>query len=389
MSAPRVTVLMAVYNGAEYLREAIDSVIGQTFSDLELLIVDDASTDETVAIVESYDDPRIRLLRNETNLNQVVSLNRGLVEARGDYVARLDHDDVCRPTRLERQVAVLDTRPDVGVVGCFMEMRDEVGAAPEPLANRVADYPDFLYAILTERRLLGHPAVMFRREAVLSVRGYEEAARWAEDRELWARLALARWHAVVIEEALVVYRWHTEQQTQTSRSLQLAAAAKVQEHFVGALAGPEHGHALALLFARDPARFWNEGLGLGAPRALDALLAGAGEQLALSDAEATRFAQLVAAHVERVARRAWKTSPAAQRDQAGELWAWASGRLGGRRQWPYRATVAAAPALYRARRLRISATDSFHHSPRTARLKSLGRRSQRLARLYRRVVSDR
>src|SRR5581483_7441972 len=111
---PKVTVLLAVRDGEPYIGEAVESVLDQTFTDFELLLVDDASTDGTVAVVERLGDERIRILRNERNLGQVPSLNRGLGEARGEYVARLDADDACLPTRLARQVEILDAEPRVG-----------------------------------------------------------------------------------------------------------------------------------------------------------------------------------------------------------------------------------------------------------------------------------
>ena len=110
---PRVTVLLAVHNGEPYVRDAVESVLDQTHRDFEFVIVDDASTDGTVVTIESFDDARIRLFRNERNLGQVPSLNRGLREARGAIVARIDADDVSRPTRLERQLAVLDADPRI------------------------------------------------------------------------------------------------------------------------------------------------------------------------------------------------------------------------------------------------------------------------------------
>src|SRR3972149_6665359 len=104
MAHSRVTVLMAVYNGLPYLRQAIESVLTQSFTSFELLVVDDASSDGSVACVRSFNDPRVRLVCNERNLRQTASLNRGLELARGEYIARLDQDDLCAPDRLEKQV---------------------------------------------------------------------------------------------------------------------------------------------------------------------------------------------------------------------------------------------------------------------------------------------
>src|SRR5665647_430445 len=101
---PKVTVLIAVYNGGRFLREALDSVLAQTFTDFELLVVNDGSTDETATILESYSDQRIRVITNGKNIGVVGSLRRGLNYARGEYIARIDADDIALPERLEKQV---------------------------------------------------------------------------------------------------------------------------------------------------------------------------------------------------------------------------------------------------------------------------------------------
>ena len=116
-NAPLVTVLLAVHDGEDYLRPALASVLGQTVGDLELLVVDDGSTDSTPTILSGLDDTRLRVLRNDARLGLAASLNRGLDEARGTYVARLDADDVAMPRRLDRQLARLRARPVPAVVG--------------------------------------------------------------------------------------------------------------------------------------------------------------------------------------------------------------------------------------------------------------------------------
>jgi glycosyltransferase involved in cell wall biosynthesis len=115
---PRVTVVMAVYNAAQFLREAIASVLSQTYTDFELIVVDDASTDDSSAILRSYNDPRIRIIRHQTNLGASLSRNDALAAARGELIAIMDADDVCAPTRIERQVEFLQAHPAVGLVGC-------------------------------------------------------------------------------------------------------------------------------------------------------------------------------------------------------------------------------------------------------------------------------
>src|SRR5581483_7063205 len=192
---PKVTVLLAVRDGEPYIGEAVQSVLDQTFTDFELLLVDDASTDGTVAVVERLGDDRIRLLRNERNLGQVPSLNRGLREARGEIVARIDADDVSQPSRLERQLAVLDSDPHVGLVGSWLTLVDERGRRVGSLRKTLADYVDFIFHTLIMRVWVSHPAAAYRRGPVLALGGYDEATGPSEDKDLWRKLALERWDA--------------------------------------------------------------------------------------------------------------------------------------------------------------------------------------------------
>ena len=186
---PAVTVLMAVHDGERHLREAIESILRQTFADFELLVVEDASTDGTAAVLAGYDDPRITIVRNAENLGLTRSLNLGLEQARGRFVARQDADDVSEPDRLERQVAFLEANPEVPLVASsYLRIDDSggiVGPRPVPCDARAI-----------RRRLLllnafAHSSVVFRRAAVEELDGYREEFPFAQDYDLWSRLARA------------------------------------------------------------------------------------------------------------------------------------------------------------------------------------------------------
>ncbi len=116
-SAPRVNVIMAVFNGEQYLQEAIESILRQTFDNFEFVIIDDGSTDKTVEILNRFSDERIKRLTNESNIGLTRSLNRGIRFSRGEYIVRQDADDVSLPERLAKQVAYLDAHSMVGLVG--------------------------------------------------------------------------------------------------------------------------------------------------------------------------------------------------------------------------------------------------------------------------------
>jgi len=120
-SSPAISVLMPTYNAAPYLREAIDSILGQSFTDFEFLIINDGSTDKSEEIIWSYTDPRIRYVKNDENLKLIATLNKGIALCKGKYIARMDADDISLPNRLERQYNFMEQHLDVGICGTFYE----------------------------------------------------------------------------------------------------------------------------------------------------------------------------------------------------------------------------------------------------------------------------
>ena len=210
MTAPKVTVLMPVYNGERYVGEAIESILAQTFTDFELLIVDDGSTDRTLSILREYarQDRRVVVLQNGSNLGLVPTLNRGLSATRGEYIARMDADDVSLPERLARQVAYMDQHPEVGVLGTNIVYIDAEGRllnGGRPKARRPMS-STLIHWMLLWRCAIYHPTVMIRR-SVLEQTGftYDPNFRHAEDRDLWTRLA-KRTTIASLPDVLLHYR---------------------------------------------------------------------------------------------------------------------------------------------------------------------------------------
>lgn len=196
---------MPVFNAERYLRPAIDSILAQTFSDFEFLIVDDGSTDRSRDIVAAYADPRIAVVDQGRNQGLAAALNRGLQLARGEYVARHDADDVSAAVRLEQQVRFLRDHPDVAVLGTQGFLLDEGGRVTGTV-DRSLEHASIRWAALFDNPFI-HSSVMFRRGAIASVEGGVEARfdGFCEDYALWSRVLAA--HPVRnLAERLVSYR---------------------------------------------------------------------------------------------------------------------------------------------------------------------------------------
>ena len=218
--APLVSVIMPVYNGERYLAEAIESILTQTLGDLELIVVDDCSTDGSAAIARDYAsrDERLQFLRHDRNRGGGPARNSGIAVARGKFIAGMDCDDVSLPQRLEKQVAFLQSNPDIGVVGAFLQT-----VGPYLSERQTHAYPQqhafiVLHWILGGRTTMSGGAMLARREALLSVGGHADV-HLAEDRELFSRLYFKTRFAT-LPEALYLYRSHDSQ---------LSASAKVRQ----------------------------------------------------------------------------------------------------------------------------------------------------------------
>lgn len=204
-----VTVVMPVHNGERYVARAIESVLGQTHRAFEFLILDDGSTDRTPYILAHYAarDGRIRIARH-ANIGQPATLNRGLRLARHEWVAIMDHDDVCLPGRLEQQVSALARVPEARLVGTWAK---EVNAAGVEIGVRCTGpttAEEFQALDAAGRRVpLTHPSVLMHRQTVLALGGYDPTFRSAADTELWTRVARKN-AIVVVPEPLILYRIH-------------------------------------------------------------------------------------------------------------------------------------------------------------------------------------
>jgi glycosyltransferase involved in cell wall biosynthesis len=223
--SPVVSVVMSVYNGERFLREAVESVLAQTLPNFELLVVDDGSTDSSPEILSSYQarDPRI-VVHRQSNQGRAAALNRGFAVAQAPLVARLDADDIAFPERLARQARFLEEHETVAVVGGAVTFIDDRGRAfgawQYPLTDRE------IRKAFAHTTPLVHPAVMLRKEVFDVVGGYRTLFKEAEDIDLWLRIAEQHELANVPEEA-ICYRIHGGQATRRAleqQSLEAIAA---------------------------------------------------------------------------------------------------------------------------------------------------------------------
>jgi hypothetical protein len=212
VNSPQVAVIIPVRNGERFIAQAIDSILSQTLVDLELLVVDDASTDRTVEIIHAYTDPRLRVLRNPQRMGVSASRNRALAEAHPSYVAFLDADDIAYDQRLEQQIAFLEQHPRVALVGCHLDYIDADGKLlySERPGQRPCNPEDVRMELLKRACILPSTATG-RKSALIQAGGFPQLD-YAEDHDLWCRLALNH-DLAILPDRLVAYRHHPNQAT--------------------------------------------------------------------------------------------------------------------------------------------------------------------------------
>ena len=219
-----LTVLMPVYNGGAFLEASIQSILDQTFEDFELLIIDDASKDDSVQTISSFKDARIRFVKNEKNLGLIGTLNKGLELASADIIARMDQDDIAEPDRLVKQLLYFENDKDLdgmGTATMLINTLDErVGYQP------VVESSDALRRIVSVLNPFAHPTMMFRKRAALAVGGYSNEAYAAEDYDLWEKM-IRKGKMTNHPEALLRYRLTPSGMSLSLRSSQKATTTKI------------------------------------------------------------------------------------------------------------------------------------------------------------------
>ena len=234
---PKISVVMPAYNAEAYIGVAIDSILTQSFTDFEFLILNDCSADNTEAIIKSYDDPRIVYIKNEQNMGVAATLNKGLHFAQGEYIARMDADDIALPQRFEKQVAYLDNHPEIAVLGTQVRFFCDDGDG-DPFCYFGSSQQlkiDLLFA-----SAIAHPSVMMRRQLILDLGCYNRSFEGLEDYELWCRVSQQA-ALSVYPEILLRYRIHPGQVTQQPSERKMQAARNLKMRQLTRLGLPTEG----------------------------------------------------------------------------------------------------------------------------------------------------
>lgn len=231
---PDVSLIMSVYNGEDYLSEALDSVLHQTFTNWELIVINDCSTDGTAAILERYSamDSRVRVYTNDVNLRLPSSLNKALSLAGGRYIARMDADDICLPDRLQKQYEFMQSHPDVALSSCrFMTLKNGVIASGGCGGKNDAES---IKALLLVTNPILHPGIIAKAEVIREL-GYDKNFTCTEDMELWTRFVLAGHKVEILSDYLMIYRLHDKQITETTLDKQRGEVLAVQRQYAATL----------------------------------------------------------------------------------------------------------------------------------------------------------
>lgn len=224
MDFPVVTVLMPVFSCEKYIRESINSILNQTYRNFEFIIIDDASTDLTVNFIMDFKDERIKIIQNELNSGPSVSLNRGMLESKGKFLAIMHGDDIADSRRINSQVKYMISNPDVAVLGCqYLTINQSNKKIISK--SRLPLHHDSIVASLLFANPICHPTVMLRKESLANLGlQYEHEFRLCEDYDLWTRLALRGLKFHNLDIIGLSYRRHSQQASS-------AKSSKEQEQF--------------------------------------------------------------------------------------------------------------------------------------------------------------
>lgn len=239
MSRPLISVVMPVWNGEKYLREAINSILGQTFAGFELIVIDDGSDDSTPDILRSFDDPRLKILRRQRG-GIVVALNLGIEQAQAEWIARQDADDVSAPDRLESQWRAVNRNPNA--VLCHTDFDFISEKRPAPPRARFPSSHALVALKLCFLCPIVHSSVMFRKSVFSKVGGYRPEERHAEDYSLWTRM-IEEGEFIGIPKQLVKLRIHQESVSRQNEAIQMRLTEEIALRYCAQLLNVDRNDA--------------------------------------------------------------------------------------------------------------------------------------------------
>lgn len=227
--SPLVTVIIPVYNAEKYLRQAIESIVEQTYQHLEIVLINDGSVDSSESIIEQFSDSRIIYVKNDENCGLIQTLNKGFSFAKGKYIARMDADDISEPMRIQKQVEFLESNPQVGLVGTSFRIFGD----KEELVKYPCENQDIRLAFMNYNPFC-HPSVMIRNE-VITTYGlqFKKAYLHAEEYKLWTEISLYT-ECANLSECLLNYRSHATQVSQVHLNQQIENSLLIQQEYLNA-----------------------------------------------------------------------------------------------------------------------------------------------------------
>lgn len=247
MTTPSITVLIAVYNAERYISACIESILQQSHTDFELLILDDGSSDNSAKIIGSYRDERIQYIKCEHDY--IATLNRGLRLAKGKYIARMDADDLMHPDRLRIQYSVMEAAPEVDLCSSWMQLFNTNKRGSRTLQS-LAGLIDNPQLDLLERNFVSHPSVMLRKSFLKGQKlSYSTHFPYAEDYKLWVDMALSGAIFYIEPEPLVYYRVHDEQVSQVHLREQGVSQLRLRQELLAHLLQAERYAPLSKLYS--------------------------------------------------------------------------------------------------------------------------------------------
>jgi glycosyltransferase involved in cell wall biosynthesis len=229
MKTLAISIILPVYNAENYIQECIDSILGQIFTNFELIIINDGSTDNSREMINSYKDQRIKVMENQHNF--IKALNLGIKYAEGKYIARMDADDIMLPHRLETQFNFMESNPDTDICGSWAEafgMKNMMIKSP-------VDHIDIISNLILNNALL-HPTVIMRKSSVCKYPDYpdlyEQTYLYAEDYRLWTELAMKGYKFANIPEVLLKYRSSETQVTSVNFQKMMSISRNIQKQYI-------------------------------------------------------------------------------------------------------------------------------------------------------------